>query len=65
MEPDDSDIDGVAFQTLWADPDVGLVTAYAASVNDSQQQPARINGRASFDLGLLIGLLIFVVWMLW
>ena len=65
MKPDDLDIDEVAFQTLWADSEIGLTTAYFASVNVPKQPSERFNRRSSFDLGLVVGLVLFVVWMLW
>ena len=40
-------------------------TAIVASIRDPRRRPARHNGRAAFDAGLLIGLVLSILWLLW
>jgi hypothetical protein len=58
----DNHFDEVQFQTLWVE---GLdpMTAAAASYESGERpQPATYSDRRSFNLGLLAGLVLFILW---
>jgi hypothetical protein len=56
-------LDEVALNCLLLS-DVPPLTAVAASIVDAEPQPATYNYRLSIDLGLVVGLVVFVLWLL-
>ena len=65
----DNRFDDDAFLALVTDPDspVDAATAYAASVGDSDpESPLReAHSSLGWTVGMLIGLALFVLWLLW
>jgi hypothetical protein len=60
----DGDIDEAALNTLLADG-VDAPTAFAASVSDEPQDAVRPSNNHSWLIGVIVGALLVVLWLLW
>jgi len=61
----DESFDDVQLQTLWANGLDPLTAAAASYEFGDEPQPASLSNRHCFDLGLIVGLVLYVAWQLW
>jgi hypothetical protein len=59
------DIDEATLNVLLIDGEVEPATAYVASIRDTNPRRATSNARTAFDVGLLVGLVLFILYICW